>query len=204
MFEFGRVRFRAFEREDLKVLHGWENDFELIMYSRNRPMNFVNIAQLERQYEDWLKEERELHFIVELADSKEPIGIARIERGDWANVRNMDVGTYIGKKELWGKGLGTEITVALLEMCFNQLNADRCDASSVEYNPRAHKALESCGFKKTGVMRQSAFVNGRKWDRYYFDILREEYLAVRMDLLKKTLGDKLNEYIKRHCTIKNH
>jgi RimJ/RimL family protein N-acetyltransferase len=204
MFELGQVRFRAFEREDLKVLHGWENDFELIMYSRNRPMNFVNMPTLERQYEEWLKEERELHFIVELADTKEPIGIARIERGDWANVRNMDIGTYIGKKELWGKGLGTEITVALLEMCFNQFNADRCDASSVEYNPRAHKALESCGFKKTGVMRQSAFVNGRRWDRYYFDILRDEYLPIRMELLKKTLGDKLDEYMKKHCTVKGY
>ncbi|MEM2119322.1 MAG: GNAT family protein [Candidatus Bathyarchaeia archaeon] len=202
MFEFGYVRFRPVEKEDLKVLHGWENDFEVIMYSRNRPMNFVSMAALERQFEEWLKDERELHFIVELAASKEPIGIARIERGDWANVRSMDVGTYIGKKELWGKGLGMQITVALLEMCFNHFNAERCEASSVEYNVRAHKVLEACGFKRVGVMRQSAFVNGHKWDRYYFDVLREEYLPIRENLLKKVLGDKLSEYLERHCTIK--
>jgi RimJ/RimL family protein N-acetyltransferase len=201
MFEFGSLRFRPLEREDLKLLHEWENDFELIMYSRSRPMNFVSMTQLEKQYEEWMKNEKELHFIVELVDSKEAIGVARIRREDWGNVRTADVGTYIGKKELWGKGLGRQITVALLEMSFNQFNAERCEAWSVEYNRRAHKALEVCGFKKGGVMRQAVFVNGRKWDGFHFDIIREEYLDRRKELLKQTLGNKLEEYLRKHCTI---
>jgi len=204
MFEFGKLRFRPVEREDLKLLHEWENDFELIMYSRSKPMNFVNMAQLEKQYEEWVKDEKELRFIVELIDSKEAIGIARLRRQDWGGVKTAEVGTYIGKRELWGKGLGRQITVALLEMSFNQLNVDRCEAWSVEYNHRAHKALEACGFKKGGAMRQAAFVNGRKWDGFHFDILRDEYLKMRMDLLKQTLGDKLEEYSEKHCTVKGY
>ncbi|MGD0978774.1 MAG: GNAT family protein [Candidatus Bathyarchaeia archaeon] len=201
MFEFGRVRFRAVEREDLGLLHGWENDSELIMYSRSRPLNFVSLAQLEKQYEDWMKDEKELHFIVELVDSKEAVGIARLQRQDWGNVKTVDIGTYIGKKELWGKGLGREITVGLLEMAFNQLNAERCQAWSVEYNRRAHNALEACGFKKGGAVRQTVFVNGRKWDSYYFDILRDEYLNTRLDLLKRTLGDKAEDYIGKNDKV---
>lgn len=204
MFEFGELRFRAIEREDLKLLHEWENDFELIMYSRSKPMNFVNMAQLEKQYEEWVKDEKELRFIVELIDSKEAIGIARLRREDWGNVKTAEVGTYIGKKELWGNGLGRQITVALLEMSFNQLNVERCEAWSVEYNHRAHKALEACGFKKGGAMRQAAFVNGRRWDGFHFDILRDEYLNMRMDLLKQTLGDKSEKYFGKHCTIKGY
>jgi RimJ/RimL family protein N-acetyltransferase len=204
MFEFGDLRFRPIEKDDLKVLHSWENDFEVILYSRNRPMNIVSMTQLEQRYDEWMKDERQTRFIVELASSKEAIGIARIEQWDWANVRTADVGTYIGKKELWGKGLGRQIAVALLEMAFNQLNVDRCEASSVEYNRRAHKALESCGFKRGGIERQSAFVNGRKWNRYHFDILREEYLIIRMSLLKETLGDKLDGYVRKHCAIEGY
>lgn len=197
MFEFGDIRFRPVEKEDLKILHEWENDSEVIMYSRNLPMNFVSMVQIEKRFEGWMEDERELHFIMELVDSKEPVGIARIERWDWGNVRTAELGTYIGKKSLWGKGLGTQITVALLEMAFYELNMDRCEASSVEYNVRAHKALESCGFKKTGVTRQSAFVNGRKWDHVHFDILKEEYLTLRIDLLKEALGPKTDAYLKR-------
>jgi diamine N-acetyltransferase len=204
VFEFGDLRFRPVEREDLKLLHEWENDFEVIMYSRGKPINFVSMAQLEKQYEDWTKDEKEIHFIIERVDLKEAFGIARIEKSDWGNVRSANVGTYIGKKELWGKGLGKQITVALLEMCFNQLNMDRCEAWSVEYNRRAHKALEACGFKKGGIMRQAEFVNGLKWDGFHFDTLRDEYLAIRMDLLKQALGNRLEEYIKKHCTIAGH
>jgi RimJ/RimL family protein N-acetyltransferase len=201
VFEFGRVRFRALEREDLRLLHGWENDSELIMYSRSRPLNFVSLVQLEKQYEEWMKDERELHFIVELVDSKEAVGIARLQRQDWSNVRSVDIGTYIGKKELWGKGLGREITVALLEMSFNQLNAERCQAWSVEYNRRAHSTLEACGFRKGGAVRQTVFVNGRKWDSVHFDILRDEYVNIRMSLLKQTLGDKADEYVRKNEKI---
>ncbi|MCW3977177.1 MAG: GNAT family N-acetyltransferase [Candidatus Bathyarchaeota archaeon] len=204
MFEFGKLRFRPIEREDLKLLHEWENDFELIMYSRSKPMNFVNTAQLEKQYDEWVKDEKELRFMVELIDSEDPIGIARLRREEWGNVKTADVGTYIGKKELWGKGFGRQIIVALLEMSFNQLNMERSEAWSVEYNHRAHKALEACGFKRGGVVRQAAFVNGRKWDGYHFDILREEYLNTRMGLLKQMLGDKAEEYAEKHCTIKGY
>jgi len=185
------------EREDLKLLHGWENDFEVTMNSRNLPLNFVSMPQLEKRFEKWMEDEREIRFIVELADSKEAVGIARIELMDWSNVRTADVGTYIGQKELWGKGLGKHIAVGLLEMCFNELNVDRCEASSVEYNIRAHKGLEACGFKRTGISRKSAFVNGKVWDRYHFDLLREEYLTIRMELLKSTLGEKLQAYLDR-------
>jgi RimJ/RimL family protein N-acetyltransferase len=165
-------------------------------------MNFVNMAQLEKQYDEWVKNDKELRFIIELVSSNEAIGIARIELVDWANVRTADVGTYIGKKELWGQGLGRQITVALLEMAFNQLNMERCEASSVEYNHRAHKVLEESGFKKGGVERRSAFVNGQKWDRFRFDILRDEYLSVRMDLLKQALGDRLKDYLERDRSIR--
>ena len=125
MFEFGDLLFRPVEKEDLKILHKWENDFELIMYSRSNPMNFVNMSQLEKQYEEWVKDEKQLHFIVELVDSKVAIGIALIRRGEWGNVKSADIGTYIGEKKYQGKGLGRQITVALLEMSFNQLNAER-------------------------------------------------------------------------------
>jgi RimJ/RimL family protein N-acetyltransferase len=204
MFEFGDLRFRPVEREDLKALHKWENDSEVIMYSRSRPMNFASLAQLEKQYEDWMKDEKELHFMIELAGTKEPIGIARIDQSNWGNVRTADVGTYIGKKDLWGKGFGRQITVALLEMAFYQLNVERCEASSVEYNQRAHRVLEECGFKRVGVQRQAHFVNGRAWDDFHFDILRDEYLRMRSGLLKQVLGEKLEEYLQKHCTIEGY
>jgi diamine N-acetyltransferase len=204
VFEFGAVRFRPVEPEDLKLLHVWENDFWVIMFSRGRPLNFVNVPQLEKLYEEWVKDEKHLHFIIELVESGEAVGTARLHLHDWGRVRSCDIGAYIGKKDLWGKGLGKQVYLGLLEMAFRQLNVDRCEASSVEYNRRSHKALEAVGFKRTGVFRQCVFVNGRKWDDYAFDLLREEYLEQRMALLKRILGDKIEEYVKKHCIIEGY
>ena len=201
MFEFGNLRFRPVEKEDLKLLHEWENDFELIMYSRSNPMSFVNMAQLEKKYEEWVKEEKHYHFIVEMGEERDAIGIARIRLEEWGRVKTGEIGTYIGKKELWGKGVGRRITAALLEMAFNQLNVDRCEAWSVEYNDRAHKALEACGFQKGGIMRNAVYVNGRKWNGLHFDILRDEFQNLRSNLLTQMLGEEKAVYLKKHCTI---
>jgi len=201
MFELGDIRFRPVEKDDLKLLYKWENDFELMMYSRSKPLNFVSMEQLERQYDKWMKEDKEVHFIVELVDTNEPIGTAVIRKEEWSNVKNADIGTYIGKKEYWSKGYGKQITVALLEMCFIFLNMERCEAWSVEYNTRAHKTLETCGFKRGGVMRQTVLVNGKKWNSYHFDMLREEYTNIRQGLLGKTLGEKLDKYLTKHCSL---
>ncbi len=197
LFEFAGLRFRPMEKEDLKLLHVWENDFELMMYSRSQPLNVVTMAQLEERYAEWMKNEKNIQFIVENMETNEPIGIATIRRETWGNIPGADVGTYIGKKELWEKGFGKRITIALLEMSFIHLGLEHCQAWSVEYNSRAHKALESCGFKKGGVMRNTVYVAGRKWGSFHFDILREEYMDLRMSLLKKVLGDRVDNYLEK-------
>jgi len=197
MFEFAGLRFRPLEKEDLKLLHVWENDSELMMYSRSQPLNMASMSQLEERYTEWMKNEKNLYFIIENMEANEPIGFATIRREIWGNITGADVGTYIGKKELWEKGLGRKITAALLEMSFMHLGLDHCQAWSVEYNTRAHRALESCGFKKGGVVRNTVYVAGKKWGSFHFDILREEYLGIRMGLLKKALGDGVEDYLKR-------
>ena len=197
MFEFAGLRFRPIEKEDLKLIHVWENDFELMMYSRSKPLNMASMTQLEQRYEEWMKKEKDLYFIVETMESNEPIGFAAIRGEMWGNVPGVDIGTYIGKKELWEKGFGKKITVALLEMCFMHLNVERCEAWSVEYNTRAHRVLESCGFKKGGVARNTVYVAGKKWSSFHFDILREEYMNIRIDLLQKVLGEKMNSYLRK-------
>ena len=60
MFQFGSLLFRPTERQDLELMHEWENDSELMMYSRSRPLSFLSMAQLEKQFEEGLKDEKKL------------------------------------------------------------------------------------------------------------------------------------------------
>jgi hypothetical protein len=48
MFDFADLRFGPLEKDDLKLLHLWENDFEPMMYSRSKTSNVASMAQLEK------------------------------------------------------------------------------------------------------------------------------------------------------------
>jgi hypothetical protein len=46
-------------------------------------------------------------------------------------------------------------------------------------------------------MRNTVYVAGKKWGSFHFDILREEYMDLRMSLLKKVLGDRVDNYLEK-------
>jgi hypothetical protein len=46
-------------------------------------------------------------------------------------------------------------------------------------------------------VRNTVYVAGKKWHSFLFDILREEYTMIRIGLLKKTLGEGVESYMKR-------
>lgn len=50
-----RVLLRAPEREDLKSLHKWQNDEELMMLSRSQPDHVKSMVSLEAEWEKDLK-----------------------------------------------------------------------------------------------------------------------------------------------------
>ncbi|AGB04656.1 acetyltransferase, ribosomal protein N-acetylase [Aciduliprofundum sp. MAR08-339] len=195
MIQLGPIIMRAWERKDLEYVHRWENDFETMLYSRGTPHHAKGLEQIERYFEEEIKRDDRLHYIVLLRESMEPIGTAVIRLQNWGNVPRGNIGTYLDR-QYWNRGLGKIITLSLLEICFYHKNLEKCEACSIEYNKRAHRVLESCGFKLYGKSRKAAFVLGRKWDWYCFDILREEYMEEREKLIMKVLGDEGKEYLK--------
>ncbi len=196
MLEIGPIILRSWEKDDLERIHRWENDFELMLYSRGMPHSMKPYENVVDYFEEERKREDRLHYVITLKNGGEAIGTAVIRLSKWSRVQSGNIGTYLDKK-YWNKGLGKIVTLGLLELSFHFLNLDRCEAGSIEYNKRAHRVLEECGFRRVGVHRKSAYVLGRRWDWYIFDILREEYLEIREELIRKFLGSEAEEYLKR-------
>ena len=196
MLEIGPIALRPWERKDLEKIHRWENDFELMLYSRGMPHNMKPYENIVDYFEEERKNEKHIHYVIVLKSSNEAIGTAVIRLSKWGGIRSGNIGTYLDKN-YWNKGFGKIVTLALLELSFHFLNLDRCEAGSIEYNKRAHHVLEECGFKRVGVHRKSAFVLGKRWDWYFFDMLKEEYLKIREDLIRRFLGEGAEEYLKK-------
>ncbi|MGC8497711.1 MAG: GNAT family N-acetyltransferase [Thermoplasmata archaeon] len=200
MFDFGSARFRAIEKEDLKYIHEWENDYELFLYTRANPLHFITVEQVENEYEELLKNKNALSLIVEDSHDKHIIGLARFMINE-SDVRSAEIGIYIAAKEQWNKGLGKLITLGLLEMLFYHRGFEKVVAGSAEFNSRAHKALEYCGFRKEGEIRRGIKLYGKYYSWCIYGELYEEYMQIREKALKETLKEDYEEYIKMVSNI---
>ena len=54
-------------------------------------------------------------------------------------------------------------------------NINRIDLALMEFNQRALKCYEKCGFKEIGRKRKCNFINGKYYDSILMDILAEEF-----------------------------
>ncbi len=98
-----------------------------------------------------------------------------------------ELGIFIGNKNHWGKGYGTEACNLLVDFGFNILNLDNIMLTVYEYNQRALACYEKLGFKEIGRRREAREVGDKKYDEIYMDLLAREFSG---NLLNKINLDK--------------
>ena len=166
-----RVYLRPLERADVPVLQGWINDQDVIRNLLNfRPMN----REAEEEFVDKITRDPELLVLgIALRADDRLIGdvaLHRIQSRD----RQAGFGILIGEKAEWSKGYGTEATRLIVRYAFDALNLNRVWLHVLANNQRGQRAYEKVGFKVEGVLRQSAFREGRYLDTITMGILRGE------------------------------
>ncbi|MEU8685378.1 GNAT family protein [Streptomyces sp. NPDC048611] len=109
----------------------------------------------------------------------------RTERLDLA-VEDRETGTFLGElalsqidppnahgvfrialvQEATGRGIGSEAIRLLLDYAFERVGLHRVQLEVFDYNPRARRAYEKCGFEVEGRMREALH-----WDGAWHDVL---------------------------------
>jgi RimJ/RimL family protein N-acetyltransferase len=132
---------------------------------------------------EWLEKDSEspapgniLCSIRTLADDR-LIGFIAFEEINWAS-RDAYVAIGIGERDCWGKGCGTDAMRLMLQYGFGELNLHRVSLTVFEYNPRAIRSYEKCGFQHEGRIRQFILRDGKRWDMLHMGLLRAEWLAL--------------------------
>ncbi len=161
--------------KDLPVLAGWHFDSE---YSRLLDGDIASLPTA-KQMREFLEKEEDLHFFMirSLEDDK-AIGMVDLSGFNWVS-GDCFVGIGLGEREYWGKGYGTEAMNLILGYGFRQLNLHRVSLDVFEYNPRAIRSYEKCGFQHEGRARGALNREGRRWDLIFMGILREEWEALQ-------------------------
>ncbi|WP_066503550.1 GNAT family N-acetyltransferase [Abyssisolibacter fermentans] len=95
--------------------------------------------------------------------------------------RSAEIGIFIGDKNYWNKGYGTEAIKLLLDFGFNIRNFNNIMLIVMEYNKRAFKCYKKCGFKVIGERREAVIFGNKKYGKIYMDILASEFKSSLVD-----------------------
>jgi RimJ/RimL family protein N-acetyltransferase len=184
MIRGAKTRLRALEREDLPHFVQWINDPETRRFMAMRYP--LSMTEEEEWWEAYRERRRDPIFAIE-SDDGEYIGNVGLHDIDHVN-RSAELGIIIGHRTYWGRGYGSDAINALLSWAFDSLNLNRVMLRVFDYNRRAIRAYEKCGFLHEGAMRQAHFCDGAYHDQLIMGVLREEYLAHERDAARNEHG----------------
>jgi RimJ/RimL family protein N-acetyltransferase len=172
-----RIRLRRIEKSDLPRCVAWLNDPEVIE-------NLSIYAPLSMSNEDhWFDEQSnrpldEQPFVIEIKKDEQwiHIGNCGFHKLD-GRIRSAEIGIFIGNKNYWDQGYGTETVLLMLKYGFEILNLNRIMLDVYETNRRAIRSYRKAGFVLEGRKRQGMYKNGEYFDVLIMSVLRGDWLS---------------------------
>jgi RimJ/RimL family protein N-acetyltransferase len=168
-----RVRLRALEPSDAEVVSVWYRDHEFSVLDGNiygdslESLRTFLKSVASPSYAD-------AAFGIENEEGV-LIGMVRLKRGRPED-RRADFGIAI-ERAYWNGGYGTDATRTALRFAFEEMNLHRISLTVLDYNTRAQRCYEKCGFRIEGRLRRSRFRDGRWCDEILMGILQDEFVA---------------------------
>jgi RimJ/RimL family protein N-acetyltransferase len=147
-----KVRLRPKRLRDALNDYQWRKDAELCRLDATQPTN--------SSFEDYLKlaagapscSSQSCHFAIETLDGKH-IGNCSYFGIDEAN-GDAEIGIMIGDKAYWNRCYGTYAMRTVLNYIFSQTSLKRIHLKTLDWNIRAQKCFEKCGFTSCGNLTQ--------------------------------------------------
>jgi RimJ/RimL family protein N-acetyltransferase len=180
LFRGELVRFTLEEPEaSARTEVRWQRDTEFIRLADSDPSQLSSEKKIkewfEKQSEDGFKPER-YSFSVRTLDGDQYIG----SLGMWVDLIHSEawVGLGIGEREFWSRGYGSDMMRLCQRYVFAELGLERLSLGLHEYNPRALRSYEKCGFRLEGRTRKDLMREGKRYDSLWMGILREEWPAL--------------------------
>lgn len=178
MYTGEKVRLREYRREDIPAALKYLNDPEV---KSNLDPGIPYLYTLENEtkwYEELSANKDTYSFAIETIEEEKYIGGCGVNEVDWKNSVAV-IGIFIGDKNYWDKGYGTDAMQILIRFVFEQMNIHKIKLNVYAFNERAIRCYEKCSFKKEGTLRQEIFRDGKYHDQYIMSILKEEYFMLK-------------------------
>ncbi len=173
MIDLGPVVLRPFEPHDVEHLYKFRNDWQVTQY-----LGGFSSGYSRHNLREWIKfhRNRDDEVLWAIADRKTDrcighVGLYKID----PRLRKGEFAVIIGDTKRQGKGIGREVTVAMLDWGFKQLNLHKISLSVLENNKRAIQLYERLGFRREGKLRDEQFRDGKYVDAVLMSLLDREW-----------------------------
>jgi RimJ/RimL family protein N-acetyltransferase len=158
---------------DAELWAAWLNDLEVALPLGDEAYGLFTAEDQARDIADIMARHDHVFTVVERATDR-PIGrclLFGLNKTD----RATEAGVFIGEKDCWGKGYGTEAMRLLLDYAFNLLNLHSVMLGVFSFNDRAIHSYRSLGFQEIGRRRQARIIGPKTYDVILMDLLAEEF-----------------------------
>ncbi|MCJ2145889.1 GNAT family N-acetyltransferase [Bacillus sp. B19-2] len=175
LFHDGKLKVCKLKEKDKIFLVKWLSDpFILEFYEgRDNPFNIDKVNEVF-----YHPNNDEVKCIVKY-DGKE-IGYIQFYQLDeitkkeygYSDENIYGIDQFIGEKEYWNKGIGTQLVSSMLEYLVNQKLADGVIVDPQIGNGRALRCYEKCGFKKVRILPKHELHEGEDQDCWLMEYKR--------------------------------
>jgi len=151
-----KIRLRNKRLADARNDYRWQTDPELTRLDAVS-LPAITFTQYLSEYTFELDSPSSTRhtFAIESLDGKH-IGNCSYYNIDEAK-SEAELGIIIGNRDYWNKGYGADAITALLDYIFRETNLERIYLKTLNWNTRARKCFEKCGFKQYGQSVRDGF-----------------------------------------------
>ena len=170
------MSLRELAREEVTIVNRWRQDRDLVD-GLGAPARYISEDVDQAWFEDYLRRRgTDVRCVILVDGEPDPVGLVSLTGIDAVH-RRAEIHLLIGRRDLHGRGVGTEATRQMLGHAFGDLNLHRVFLSVLAHNTAAIRVYEKSGFVREGVARESAYKRGKYEDMIQMGILARDFTA---------------------------
>jgi RimJ/RimL family protein N-acetyltransferase len=166
------VKLRAIEPAEADDVWRWNHDADVMRWLHNgygESLASVRKRLAERAPNTF---GNVLYGVEVLADAK-LIGVVRLRDAEpEAGIADLDI--YLGEKDYWGRGFGTDVMRTMCRYGFEVMRLHKITLTVVAENHAAHHVYKKIGFVDEGRLREEFRHDGKWYDTFTMGLLAGE------------------------------
>ncbi len=174
----GRLLLRPLQPPDVDEIKTWFRDSELVRLAFGTAADDPTLQKLAREYCQEI-ESGHRNALALWTPSGRLIGFVRFSLRRKGRQKVARVGILIGQRGHWGRGLGSEAMEALNAYLFTRRQVDLIELDTADFNTRAQRCFEKCGFYKKREQNLVSLVDGSSTKKIWMELDRRGWESLQ-------------------------